>query len=181
MEEKPARVDTMTAIVNRLERMFGFAPKISGVLGEFGALAMVLLIIVGVTFRYVLKLPLRFDAEYTGYLLLVVSFVGAAYALKAGSHVRVDLVVRLLPKKAHAWIQVTTDVISLGCMGLLLVYTWQMAYSNLVRGVIAMTPMETPMGPIQMLLPLGALLFILQLLIDFAKSLRTALSPVPEA
>ena len=181
MEEKPARVDTMTAIVNRLERMFGFAPKISGVIGEYAALAMVLLIIVGVTFRYVLKLPLHFDAEYTGYLLVVICFVGAAYTLKAGSHVRVDIIIRLLPKKARAWIQVVTDIISLGCMGILLVYTWQLAYSNLVRGVIAMTPTETPLGPLQMLLPLGALLFILQLLIEFAKSLRTALLAVPEA
>ena len=63
MEEKPVRVDTMTAIVNKVERIFGFAPKISGILGEFGALAMVLLIIIGVTFRYVLRLPLAFDAE----------------------------------------------------------------------------------------------------------------------
>ena len=110
----------------------------------------------------------------------VISLVGAAYALKAGSQVRVNVIVGLLPKRAHAWVQVFTDVISLGCMGILLVYTWQVAYSNLIRGVIAMTPMETPLGPIQMLLPLGALLFIFQLIIEFAKSLQAALSPLPE-
>ncbi len=181
MKEKPAQKDAMTAIVNRLERMLGFAAKISGWLGEYAALAMVLLIIVGVTFRYVLRLPLAFDAEYTGYLLVMVCFIGAAYALRAGSHVRVDIIVRLLPKKVHAWVQVVTDIISIGCIGLLLWYVWEMAYSNLIRGVIAMTPTETPLGPIQMMLPLGALLLIFQLLIEFAKSLRTALSPLPEA
>ena len=181
MAEKPVRVDTMTGIVNKLERMLGFSATISGFIGQYAAVGLVLVIIIGVTFRYVLKLPLRFDAEYTGYLLIMISFVGAAYALKAGSHVRVDIVIRYLPRRLHAWIQVVTDIISLGCMGLLFWYMWDMAYSNLVRGVLSSTPMETPLGIIQMLLPLGALLFILTLLVEFAKSLRAATSPEPEA
>ncbi len=180
MEEKPSRVDTATGIVSRLERTLGFSAAISGFIGQYAALAMVIIIIIGVTFRYVLKLPLRFDAEYTGYLLVMISFVGAAYALKAGSHVRVDIVIRYLPRRLHAWIQVVTDIISLGCMGLLFWYMWDMAYSNLLKGVLSITPMETPLGIIQMLLPLGALLFILQLLVEFAKSLRAVTLPKPE-
>jgi TRAP-type C4-dicarboxylate transport system permease small subunit len=165
----------------RLERILGFSATISGFIGQYAALAMVLVIVIGVTFRYVLKLPLRFDAEYTGYLLVMVSWVGAAYALKAGAHVRVDVVVRHLPPRLRAWMQVGTDVLSLLCMSLLLYYMWQLAYSNLVRGVFAMTPMMTPLGPIQMLLPLGALLFILQLLIELSRSMRTATSPAQES
>ncbi len=170
----------MTDIANRLERTLGFSAAISGFIGQYAALAMVVIIIIGVTFRYVLKLPLRFDAEYTGYLLVMISFVGAAYALKAGSHVRVDIAIRYLPRRLHAWIQVFTDFMSLGCMGLFLWYMWDMAYSNLLKGVVSVTPMETPLGIIQMLLPLGALLFILQLLIELSKSLRTATSLKPE-
>ena len=180
MEEKSVRVDTMTGIVNKLERMLGFSATISGFIGQYAAVALVLVIIIGVTFRYVLKLPLRFDAEYTGYLLVMIAFVGAAYALRVGSHVRVDIIVRLLPKKIHAWVQVVTDVASLGCMVLLLWYMWDMAFANLLKGVRSITPMETPLGIIQMLLPLGALLFSLQMLIEIAKSLRAALSQQPE-
>lgn len=180
MEEKPGQVEMMTRIVNRLERWLGFSAKISGFIGQYAALAMVMIIIIGVTFRYVLKLPLRFDAEYTGYLLVMIAFVGAAYALKVGAHVRVDIVVRNLPRKLHAWIQVVTDVISLGCMVLLLWYMWGMAFANVLKGVRSITPMETPLGIVQMLLPLGALLFSLQMLVEIAKSLRAALSQQPE-
>ena len=180
MEEKPDRVEKMTRIVNRLERWLGFSAKISGFIGQYAALVMVIIIVIGVTFRYVLKLPLRFDAEYTGYLLVMIAFVGSAYALRVGSHVRVDIIVRLLPKKIHAWVQVVTDVASLGCMVLLLWYMWDMAFANLLKGVRSITPMETPLGIIQMLLPLGALLFSLQMLIEIAKSPRAALSKQPE-
>jgi len=180
MEEKPDRVEKMTRIVNRLERWLGFPVRISGFIGQYAALAMVIVIVIGVTFRYVLKLPLRFDAEYTGYLLIMIAFVGGAYALKAGAHVRVDIIVRTLPRRLHAWIQVVTDVISLGGMVVLLWFMWDMAFANLVKGVLSITPMETPLGIVQMLLPLGASLFIVQMLVEIAKSLRAALSQQPE-
>ena len=146
--------------------------KISGIIGEYAALAMVLLIIIGVTCRYVLHIPLAFDAEYTGYLLVLVSFVGAAYALKAGSHVRVDIIIRLLPKKFGAWMQVVTDILSLGIIVTLLWYMTDMAITNWDR--VSSGPMLTPLGPVQLMLPLGALLFLLQLIVELAKSLRDA-------
>jgi TRAP-type C4-dicarboxylate transport system permease small subunit len=163
--------------VSRLEKILGFSATISGWIGQWAVLAMVVLIMVGVTFRYVLNLPLAFDAEYTGYLLAVISLVGAAYALKAGSHVRVDILLRSLSPRIQHWLQVITDIISLACIGLLLYHSWNLAYSNLVRGVTSVTPMETPLGLIQMILPLGWTLFLLQLLIEFSRSLRTARSP----
>ena len=174
MEGKSAQVDKMTRMVDWLERIVSWPTRISGYIGEFAALAMVLLIILGVTARYVLHIPLSFDAEYTGYLLVLVSFVGAAYALKAGSHVRVDIIIRLLPKKVGAWMQVVTDMLSLGVVVMLLWYMVDMTYTN--WGRVASGPMETPLGPVQLMLPLGALLFLLQLIVEFSKSLRNVRS-----
>ena len=163
-------------MLRRIEKILGFSATISSFFGVFAVLAMVLIIVVGVTFRYILKLPLRFDAEYTGYLLVMISFVGAAYALKAGSHVRVDILVRKLPPRIYKWVQVVTDIMSLFCISILLFYMWKLAYTNLLRGATSITSMATPLGPVQMLMPLGAALFLLQLLVEFSKSLRAVRS-----
>lgn len=160
----------------RFERILGISSTISSWFALLAILAMVLLIVVSVLCRYILKIPLSFDNEYTGYLLLIISFVGAAYALKAGSHVSVDFVTRLLPIRLQRWLQVVTDGASLLCIILLVYYMTVLTYTNLIRGTVSVTPMETPLGPVQLLMVLGGTLFILQLIAMFSKSSRIAVA-----
>ena len=160
----------------RLERILGISSTISSWFSLLAIMAMTLMIVVAVVFRYILKLSIAFDTEYTGYLLLIISFVGAAYALKVGSHVSVDFVTRLLPPRVQRWLQVVTDGVSLVCIILLVYYMYQLTFTNLGRGTVSVTPMETPLGPVQLFMVLGGTLFILQLLAMFSESLRAAVA-----
>jgi TRAP-type C4-dicarboxylate transport system permease small subunit len=156
----------------KLEKILDVSSTISKWVGCWAALAMVFLITVAVFARYLFHIPLRFDAEYTGYLLVMISLGGAAYALKAGAHVNADLLTRPLPHSIKRWLQLVTDIVSIATIALILYHSWNLAYANLIRGVVANTPMQTPLGVIQMLLPLGWLLFLLQLIVETRKSFR---------
>ena len=156
----------------KLEKILEFSSTISKWVGCWAALAMVFLMIGAVFARYFFKIPLRFDAEYTGYLLVMISLVGAAYALQRGAHVNADLLYRPLPRSVQRWLNLVTDIVSMAVITLILYHSWNLAYTNLIRGVVANTPMQTPLGVIQMLLPLGWLLFLLQLIAEAMKSFR---------
>ena len=156
----------------KLEKILEFSSTISKWVGCWAALAMVFLMIGAVFARYFFNIPLRFDAEYTGYLLVMISLVGAAYALQRGAHVNADLLYRPLPRSVQRWLNLVTDIVSMAVITLILYHSWNLAYTNLIRGVVANTPMQTPLGVIQMLLPLGWLLFLLQLIAEAMKSFR---------
>ena len=168
-------------IVSRGEKILGFAGTISAVAVQWLVLGLVMMTTAGVVFRYALHSPLRFDAEYIGYINVAIIIVGAGYALKVGSHVRVDIVIRMLPRRVVSWLQAATDILSFFGIFMVLYFSWKVAHSNLIRGVIAVSAMETPLGPVQMLIPLGFMLLLLQLVAELSKSIRSALNSGTEA
>lgn len=66
------------------------------------ALMMVLVAVVstGVVFRYCLLSPLPWVDQLSRFLLVWIVFIAAGVALRAGEHVGVEALVRLLPRKA---------------------------------------------------------------------------------
>ncbi|MDQ7079725.1 MAG: TRAP transporter small permease [Paracoccaceae bacterium] len=81
-------------------------------------------------------------ADFAGFFLATASFMGLAYTLRRGAHIRVNLVVQLLPMRARMWLEVLTlaggGVISgyaTYYMADLLSQSWQ--YGDKSPGIIA--------------------------------------------
>lgn len=93
-----------------------FSPKkfLSNLDLILAAVALSILIVVtfgGVIMRYFLSNPLIWSEEVQLWCFLWMTFLGAGAAFRYGSHVAVEMVVDLLPKKAQRVIEIVNYVI----------------------------------------------------------------------
>ena len=164
-------------ILARLEKILGFSVIISRVIGQWAVLFVVLLMVMGVFFRFVLELPLLFHPEYAQYGLLVIGLVGAGYALRTGSHIRIDIVPKMLSPRARLWLLTVVDTIGIVVVGIWLYFAWDMAYHNLVTKTKALTALETPLGIVQMLMVLGCILLVWSMIAELIGRMLSARKP----
>jgi TRAP-type C4-dicarboxylate transport system permease small subunit len=139
--------------------------RLSEVSGYLAAAAMVLAALVtchGVFTRYVLRDPTVWQTEATVYLLMFVTFVGAAYGLKHRAHVGVDLFIDRLPARAQLVMRLVTAVV---CLGVVVVVGWT-AYQNWHEAYLfdhrSPTAWRFPLWIAYAIIPLGMLLVALQ-------------------
>lgn len=99
-------MDTAKGIVTRINR---------ACLAASGALivAATLLTLWEVLTRYLLRQPAMWTFPITSYMLLYLVMLAAPYALQAGSHVSVEVVVELLPPGVQRWTQRLAHVLGL--------------------------------------------------------------------
>jgi len=65
---------------------------------------MVILVFSGVLARYVFQVPLAWAHELSRFVMIWISFLGAAIAISLGSHAGVTFLVNLLPQGAKKWL-----------------------------------------------------------------------------
>ncbi len=90
--------------------------SVSNVLGYFSGwlvALMMLLIFFEVFMRYVVNQPPMLADEFGAYMLIALSFLGAAYTWREKGHVRITSVVSRLPPKVASYLRVITLVFAL--------------------------------------------------------------------
>ena len=148
-------------------------PKVGLVPAFVALLFMIVLIFVGVALRYVFDSPLPFVDEYSGYALATLTLMTLAYALKTKGHIRVDIVVDRLPHRAASYLEIATLLVSLGFVIIILVATTRLTVESFEIGRLAWSPMETPLGPVQLVRPIGLSLFVIGIVAEIAGKIRS--------
>ncbi len=108
--------------------------------------------------------------EYSAYGLAAIIFLGAGYCLKERGHIRITLVLGLLPAKLVRIISFLATGLSTLFMGYLWYYLYLMVRSSIRYGSTSGTLTNTPLWIPQALMLVGAACFLLQLV---ATSLAT--------
>ncbi len=102
--------------------------KLSGALAAFCILSITALIFAQVCLNLVDKLAslttgqaigltIPSYSDFTGFLLAASTFLGLAYALRAGGHIRVTLVTGLLGPAPKRWVEVVVLAVALAMVG----------------------------------------------------------------
>ncbi|RNL86568.1 TRAP transporter small permease subunit [Halostreptopolyspora alba] len=138
----------------------GLAGYVSGIL----IITSMLVICYGVALRYLLGASTIWQTELSIYLLMFAAFVGGAYGLRHGDHVRITLVVKNLPGR----LQIGARLLA-AALGLVLVLTiagisgfmWWEAVETGARSGTAWNP---PLAYPYAILPVGMALIGLQYL-----------------
>lgn len=145
-------------------RAVGRLSELAGYLSAVALVAATLVTAHGVFVRYVLRAPTVWQTETTIYLLMVVTFVGAAYGLKHHAHVGVDLLVEKAPLRRQLVVRLLTAV---ACLAVVLVVMWT-AYQDWYEAYLfdhrSSTAFRFPLWIAYAILPLGMLLVALQYL-----------------
>ncbi|MFN2643768.1 MAG: TRAP transporter small permease subunit, partial [Burkholderiales bacterium] len=113
--------------------------------------------------RYALNTDLPFSWEYSGYLMSAAFFLGAANALRCGSHIRLGLLLQLPWPRARLAAELIATLLALAVVTLIAWSLGAQAWQAWMRGAQSYTPMETPLAIPQAVPALGALLLCLQL------------------
>ncbi len=158
------------------ERILDFFTKATEMITRVMVVAMVVIMVTGVIARYAFNRPLGFVDEYVMYLMVGLSVLAANYVLKEKGHIKVDIVTRLLPPRAQAWLLVVTDILSMFAVAIILIQVISMTALSFETGTISITASRTPMGPIQLMLPIGFGLLLVEFLRITVVSIKSAVS-----
>lgn len=138
---------------------------------------MIVLTILVVLLRYLLNLAPFWDPirSYTN-LLSVYVILGAAYALRAGAHVNVDILYCRLSLRMKAVTDMVTSVVFFLFFLILLRHLIEKALGASIEMNLSMNLLAPPHWPVVLLWPIGVVLMLLQGLAGFARNLVTVVT-----
>jgi len=162
--------------------MKGFCRLIDRINEKAGKLISLLIIILvavvlyEICARYLFNRPTIWAQEisqmiYGAYVILL-----GGYVLQRGGHVNVEILYGKFSPRTRAIIDLFTWLLFFFFCGLILVKGWDMAWDSFKIRETEPTSFAPPIYPIKMMIPLGALLILLQGLAKFLRSLAFAIS-----
>jgi len=172
-------------MLKRLGRLYSCVVKLlvlrAGDMAGLCALAMTLFITLDVFLRYVFNAPTIWANEASSYLLLVMVFMGAAYALRERAHIRIDFIVVRLPRRVQDWMQVFSSITFLIFTGILGYFTWGMFLDTVGFAETSRSLWDPPLAPWQVWLPLGLAIISLLLILNIYNEIKIARGKAKEA
>lgn len=166
-----------TAYSRAVSRIASALGMVSAVAAEVASVAigvMVVVIVVEVVARAIAGPMLSsYTYEVVGYLLILVTFFGAAETLKRGKHIRIDLVIGRLGPRWQSILLLVASLAGLAYLGVFLWYSVWHVYQSYAMGRTVHSLMAPPAFALQAIISFGLLLLVLQLL---ARLLTTAAS-----
>jgi TRAP-type C4-dicarboxylate transport system permease small subunit len=121
-------------------------------------------ICIDVCMRYFFNKPIPWMDEFSGYGLVFITFLGAAWVLRKDGHVRIDIISSLLSQRTRALIDVITSILFAIALLPLIGYGAWVTWDSFQRGLYMPTPTEIPTGFILVVMPIGFFLLFIELL-----------------
>lgn len=125
-------------------------------------IVMLLLICANVVMRYGFNDPITWADQITTYGLVYLTFIGAPYALAQRAHVSVDILASLLRPEHGRRLDVAIDVVGILYCIAFSILTLQELGRVLKRGSAFVDALIVPEWMVLLVLPLGAILLVVQ-------------------
>lgn len=110
--------------------------------------AMMLIICADVLLRNVALIPglrgLEWSNEVSETLLYLITLLAAPWLLRQGQHIRVDILLRAIPRRIAWSCEIVTDVLAFACCIALVVYGTKAAMASYASGSILIKTLVTP-------------------------------------
>lgn len=112
--------------------------------------------------------------ELTEYALFITTFIAAPWVLWLGSHVRVDLVVSLVPAAAARIMEICADAVGVICSALLGWHGLRVTLVSFQRGDLIVKQLVIPEWTLMMFIPLSCVLLVIEFLRRIVMVYRTS-------
>ena len=133
------------SIMKPLKRIIFFLSALGLWISGIAVLFMILLITVEVVGRRVLNFSTLIADEFSGYLLVVITFMGAAYTLKTGDFTRMELVYNQFKGRGRWIIDLVFNLVSLVFLIILDYWLWVHIISNYRSDMASISILQTPL------------------------------------
>lgn len=134
---------------------------------------MSIVIFFQVIMRYVFSNSLSWSEELSCYLFVWLSFLGCSYGIKAGKHMRVDVLINVLPEKISAVLSILADLMFFVFAVLMVVYGISMVETFAQTGQRA-AGIYVPTWLLYFSCPLGMAVSAIRLIQNIVKTVRNA-------
>jgi TRAP-type C4-dicarboxylate transport system permease small subunit len=140
--------------------------NLDDIISSVSLVAIILLTILGVLFRYVFNAPIQFIEEVSEGLIIWVVFMGASSAMKRGAHIGIDIIVDEMGPRLRKIFNIISLLITTSLLIFLCVYGYKLA----IQAGMKITPLlKVPYTYIDMAVPIGSLYMIFQLILKIWK------------
>lgn len=158
-------MEKIVKIINRISDGFGY---LAGLMIVFGFVLVMMEMII----RTFFSKTLHVTNEYTAYLTAGVTFLGLAYTLKEGGHIRLSFFHSFLKGKKVIILDIITFVIGIGFFAVITYITGKFAWGSYLIGSRSMQITRTLLWIPQSLLPIGSFVMVLQYIAETIKSVE---------
>lgn len=154
--------------MDQLEAAYGKLLEAFAFLACALVLAMTLMICADVLLRNVRVIPgmvgLEWSNEISEGMLYIITMLTAPWLLRRGQHIRVDIVLRAVPKKVGWVFEWLVDVLGLACCLAIAYYGARAALASFQAGSISIKTLVTPEWWLLSVLPVAFLALSLEML-----------------
>jgi TRAP-type C4-dicarboxylate transport system permease small subunit len=150
----------------------------SGIAG-LALLVMTLIITMDVVLRYAFT-PTKWVQEFSTYLMVVLIFLGLAYALKEDAHIKVDFLVVRLPRRIQDWMQVIHSTLFLVFTIIIFYFNWHLFNQSFALKSTSYTSVDVIIWPAQLFMPLGLAIMGLLLICNIYAEAKAVLGKPKE-
>lgn len=152
-----------------------------GTLASTGALAfMGLLITYEIIIRAVFGKSTLLADEMTGYLLVLLLFMGLAYTLRNEGMLRVEFLFNRLPYRARIWVEAACCLVAFVYMVILSYQSWMFFYESYDLGYTSVNPSGMRLWIPQLSIPIGCSLMVLEFMAHEGRLLHKLFLPEPK-
>jgi TRAP-type C4-dicarboxylate transport system permease small subunit len=117
--------------------------------------------------RYVFRSPIVGMTEITELLLLYITFLGTAWVFREDAHVVVDIVLSSLYGRSTKILKVVTNIFMILICFVFIYFGTLSTYDNFTRDVRNPTVLEMPIALATVIIPIGAFVLLLEVLVKF--------------
>lgn len=125
-------------------------------------LVMCASVIFEIFMRYLLNRPTRWVVEFSEYMLLYMAFLAGAWVLRSEGHVKIDLLVEVLPPNVQTVLHRTTSWVGALVCGLFFWFSATFTWETFETGEVLFRAVHVPKWIVLLVIPIGLLPLTLQ-------------------
>ncbi len=139
--------------------------------GAVGLAVIMVLTFCDVIGRYVFNAPIVGTVEVTELLMGMMVYLGVGLTTHARGHIRVDIVIDLLPPRVRTFLDILTLAISIVLVSLMCWHLWRKADATVEKNDLTQI-WEWPVWPAAYVIAAASLLMVTSMLLQLGQAMR---------
>ena len=140
-----------------------FLDKFEEIILMAGLTLMGLAVAVQIFMRYIFNMPLVWSEEFARYIFVWISFIGASYGVRQGSHIAMEYFFNKFGPRMRKRIAVSTNILSIAAFAYLIPTAINFTRQ---QHSIASSAMDMPMSWLFAAVPIGCALICFRLIVS---------------
>lgn len=162
----------MSRIVRSIARIPDHIARIGMVVSGSLVVVMMVLVTVDAGLRKLTGFSTQVAQEFSGYMLVAITFLSAGYGLRSGSFIRVTAFYERIPERIRPFVQLSYDLVNVLYVICLGYVTCRLVLSSYQQGTVSTQASGIPLYIPQLAMVVGVAVFGIAVLADIGADFR---------